>query len=59
VTDLLPEGVAHAGAVDPHPAVPATSSRGEKVETPDSLECCTQRVRKPRYFAKGVSSTLR
>ena len=32
-----PEDVAHAGAGDPHPAVPATFSRGEKVKAPPSL----------------------
>jgi len=29
--DLTPEDTAHAQAADPHPAVPATLSRGEKV----------------------------
>jgi len=31
--DLSPDGMAHAGAGDPHPAVPAGFSRGEKVRS--------------------------
>ena len=41
---LPPEDVAHVGTGDPHPAVPATFSRGEKVRiAPASLDRCATR----------------